>query len=85
MEYPGGELFPAEGDVLLALGREIYRSYDRGHTWTLIKQVAWDGQFSFVGSENGWAVARNEDEIAFVRSKDGGTTWQLIVPTLIQE
>lgn len=84
LEYPGGDLFPVEGDVLLALGRDIYRSEDRGQNWTFLKQVAWNGQFSFVGSEKGWAVARNEDEIAFVRTTDGGTTWQLIEPTLIQ-
>jgi hypothetical protein len=84
MEYPGGELLHTEGDVLLALGRDLYRSQDRGFSWTLLKQVAWDGEFSFVGSDNGWAVARNEDEIAFVRTVDGGITWQLVEPALSQ-
>jgi photosystem II stability/assembly factor-like uncharacterized protein len=60
----------------------MYRSEDRGLTWTLLKQVAWDGQFSFVGPMNGWAVARDEGEIALVHTIDGGTTWQLVEPVL---
>jgi hypothetical protein len=67
----------------MALGREIFISEDQGLTWTLLKQVAWDGQFSFIDRMNGWAVARNEEDIAFVVTVDGGSTWQLIEPALI--
>jgi photosystem II stability/assembly factor-like uncharacterized protein len=82
-DYPGGKLLPVGGDVILALGRDLYRSEDQGLTWTLVKTVAWDGQFSFVDARHGWAVATNENEIAFVCTTDGGETWQLIEPVLI--
>lgn len=82
-EYPGGQLYALEGEKLLALGRDIYRSDNKGLTWTLTKQVAWDGQFSFVSALNGWAIARDDEEIAFVYTEDGGRTWQLIEPGLI--
>jgi photosystem II stability/assembly factor-like uncharacterized protein len=82
-EYPGGSLYLAERGVILALGRELHRSDNGGTTWTLIKQLAWDGQFSFVNALNGWAVARNDGEIALVHTLDGGKTWSLIEPELI--
>lgn len=81
-EYPGGALHRVSDTVILALGKDLYRSEDAGLTWTFIKQVTWDGQFSFVDSQYGWAVARADDEIALVRTTDGGETWQLIEPVL---
>jgi photosystem II stability/assembly factor-like uncharacterized protein len=82
-DYPGGKLLPVGGEVILALGRDLYRSEDQGLTWTLVKTVAWDGQFSFVDPQHGWAVATDETEIAFVRTTNGGETWQLIEPLLV--
>ncbi len=81
-EYPGGALQYVGGDVIMALGREIFHSDDRGRTWSSVKQVSWDGQFSFVDPLHGWAVARDDDEIALVRTVDGGASWQLIEPQL---
>jgi photosystem II stability/assembly factor-like uncharacterized protein len=63
-----------------ALGRNIYQTTDGGQTWTLIKQVTWDGQFSFVSMNLGWAVARNEGEIALVRTNNGGAKWEIVNP-----
>ena len=82
-EYPGGTLYSAGEGIILALGRNLNRSDDGGLSWKLIKQVAWDGQFSFIDAQSGWAVARDEAEIALVRTVDGGTTWQLLEPSLI--
>jgi hypothetical protein len=42
--------------------------------------VNWDGQFSFVDDLHGWAVARNEQEIALVRTQNGGTSWSILKP-----
>ncbi len=68
----------------LLLGRDIYSSEDGGETWDLIKTVAWDGQFSFVDDQTGWAIARNEDELALVQTRDGGKTWSVIEPVVVR-
>jgi hypothetical protein len=47
--------------------------------------VNWDGQFSFVDASNGWAVAQAEEEIALVRTTDGGRIWQMIEPQIVSE
>ncbi len=47
-----------------------------------IKSVTWDGDYSFVNPTTGWAVARNEDEIALVNTTDGAATWEIIDPRI---
>jgi photosystem II stability/assembly factor-like uncharacterized protein len=64
----------------LLLGRDMYETRDGGETWDLIKTVSWDGQFSFIDEQNGWAIARDQDEIALVRTEDGGRTWSQLDP-----
>jgi photosystem II stability/assembly factor-like uncharacterized protein len=71
-----------DSDRALLLGREMYASTDGGETWKQFKTVYWDGEFSFVDRQNGWAVAREEDEVALVRTVDGGTTWEELRPTI---
>jgi photosystem II stability/assembly factor-like uncharacterized protein len=78
--YPGGDLKFIGQMAAFALGRDIQRSEDAGHTWTKVKTVSWDGQFSFVDANNIWAVARDGDQIALVKSVDGALTWQEIKP-----
>lgn len=78
--YPGGRLHMFNVDEGLALGREIYRTRDGGKSWTKIKTVEWDGQFSFVDDTAGWAVARSGDEIALVATTDGGRSWRQLAP-----
>lgn len=80
--YPGGELQAVDDRVMFALGREIHRTLDGGVSWQLRKRVAWDGQFSFVSSEVGWAVARAGDEIALVSTSDGANRWQMLEPVI---
>ncbi|MBC8503807.1 MAG: hypothetical protein H8D34_03055 [Chloroflexi bacterium] len=63
-----------------AFGREYYKTIDGGLTWAKVKTVNWDGQFSFVDPLNGWAVARNLEEIALVKTTNGGQTWQIVEP-----
>jgi hypothetical protein len=64
------------------LGREIYWTENGGSTWVKLKTVNWDGQFSFVDASDGWAVARAGEEIALVRTTDGGRTWQMLEPQI---
>jgi photosystem II stability/assembly factor-like uncharacterized protein len=67
---------------ILLLGRNSYRSADGGKSWTFIKSVNWDGQFSFSDPQNGWAVARSNGEIALVKTVNGGGTWKIIEPVI---
>jgi len=67
-----------------ALGHDLNQTSDGGMTWDLTKSVNWDGDFSFADPLNGWAVARNQDEIALVVTADGGTSWQIIEPVVSQ-
>jgi len=83
--YPGGTLLFIDTDIAYALSRDIYRSLDGGETWSKVKSVSWDGQFSFVSQQLGWAVARSETEIALVKTEDGGMSWSIIVPVISSE
>jgi photosystem II stability/assembly factor-like uncharacterized protein len=79
---PNGGLFFADLQNGLALSRWIYRTDDGGKTWSSGKQVNWDGQFSFIDLNTGWAVATNAGQIALVSTVDGGKTWQEIQPVV---
>ncbi len=68
----------------LLLGRNMWRTDDGGRTWQYINTVSWDGQFSFVDHSHGWAIARNEDEIALVNTSNGGDTWQILHPVIAE-
>lgn len=78
--YPGGKLQFANSSTAFALGREIQRSDDAGHTWKPVSTVNWDGQFSFIDAQTAWAVASNNDQTSLVKTTDGGLTWQEIKP-----
>jgi photosystem II stability/assembly factor-like uncharacterized protein len=66
-----------------ALGRNIFQTTDGGQTWTLIKQVNWDGQFSFVNMNLGWAVARSDSDLAFVTTTTGCAKWAILNPYIV--
>ncbi len=66
----------------LALGRDVLRTSDGGKTWTLVKHMKWEGTFSFVNENTGWAVAREAKQIALVHTTDGGKTWKLLKPVV---
>lgn len=78
--YPGGPVLFLDAARGWALGRDIHWTADGGRTWRLVKTVAWDGQFSFVDEDLGWAVARDEDDIALVQTRDGGESWLIVEP-----
>jgi len=65
-----------------ALGKDHYRTNNGGADWTRIKTVTWFGQFSFINTQEGWAVAWRDGDFAFVHTTDGGLTYQLITPIL---
>ena len=78
--FPGGELSMQADGFGWAFGKEFFRTLNSGLTWERVKLVSWEGQFSFINPDHGWAVARAGDEIALVQTADGGKTWQEIVP-----
>lgn len=80
--YPGGTLQFVGGSTAFALSRNILRSDDAGHTWKLMGNVNWEGQFSFIDVNTVWAVATENDQVALVKSADGGATWQEIKPKI---
>jgi len=68
----------------LLLGRDMYLTASDGQTWSFVKTVNWDGQFSFSDPQYGWAVARANGEIALVRTTDWAATWTVLKPTVAQ-
>ena len=80
--FPGGELYLLDPRRGWALSTDLHWTEDGGATWTKVKTVAWEGQFSFVNPQLGWAVAHTEQEIALVRTADGGRTWELLEPVI---
>ncbi len=80
--YPGGALLLLDDSTGWALSREIHKTENGGQTWRLVKTVNWEGQFSFVSGELGWAVARSEGAIALVRTTNGARTWALLEPVI---
>jgi photosystem II stability/assembly factor-like uncharacterized protein len=83
---PAGALDFVTGKTGWALSRDLFHTTDGGQTWTKVKTVNWDGQFSFVSDDLGWAVARAETDtttlIALVQTTDSGKTWTEIYPVI---
>jgi photosystem II stability/assembly factor-like uncharacterized protein len=68
---------------VLLLGRDSYQNTNGGFgDWSHVKTVTWDGQFSFVDAQHGWAVARSNGEVALVQTANGGGTWNVIKPAI---
>ncbi|MEJ2569586.1 MAG: two-component regulator propeller domain-containing protein [Anaerolineales bacterium] len=84
-DFPGATLLFIDEQTVFALGQEISLSLNQGRDWTDVKSVQWQGQFSFVDENLGWAVATYEDEIALVYTLNGGRSWLEIKPTLSEE
>ncbi len=84
-DFPGTTLLFIDEQTVFALGEDISFSKDQGQHWTEVKNVQWQGQFSFVDINQGWAVATYADEIALVQTINGGRTWLEIKPTLSEE
>jgi len=82
---PGGEMHFINGQTYYATGREIYRTSDNGDYWELIKNVNWDGQFSFVDLNNALAVAYDPDdeEYALVKTTNGCSSFSILPVKMI--
>ena len=67
-----------------AFGRKIFKTTDGGIHWTYVQEVFWDGQFSFVDADHGWAAVVNDsNENALVVTTNGGVHWEMLNPILV--
>ncbi|MGE5123929.1 MAG: WD40/YVTN/BNR-like repeat-containing protein [Acidobacteriaceae bacterium] len=82
--YPGQSLYFFSADIGWALAAKIQRTTDGGKTWSPISDVSWNAQFDFVSDQIGWAIARADNEVALVRSENGGARWTMLVPKVGQ-
>jgi photosystem II stability/assembly factor-like uncharacterized protein len=60
----------------------LYQTADGGKTWEPRATLYWSGQFSFVTSLVGWAVATSDDQVALVKTTDEGQTWRVLEPKM---
>ncbi len=84
-EFPGGTPRFFDARTVLALGRDQFISIDGGGRWTWLNTVSWDGQYSFVDPNTGWAVATRDDGITLVATTSGGRNWEIIEPVISAE
>lgn len=80
--FPGGELIMFDELTRWGMGRVQYQTLDGCENWELVSQVDWDGGFSFINSQIGWAAARWETKYGLVKTQDGARNWILIKPVI---
>ena len=61
----------------------VYQTRDGGRSWQPFSKVNWGGVFSFIDASTGWAIAQDYPQhYAFVKTDDGGLSWDIIHPIL---
>lgn len=80
--YPGNALYFFSADTGWALANKIQLTSDGGKTWTPISDVTWTPQMNFISEEIGWAVATVGQEVALVKTDNGGAKWTILIPTI---
>ncbi len=80
--YPGEGLYFISPDTGWALAKKIQLTNDGGKTWKPISDVSWTAQFDFVNANNAWAIAQADNEVALVKSDNGGARWSMLTPTI---
>ncbi len=80
--YPGGTLLMLDATHGWAFGPTNYQTTDGGATWAKLGTVIWDGQFSFVNGQQGWAIAQANGEYALVNTTNSGKNWAEIQPAV---
>jgi photosystem II stability/assembly factor-like uncharacterized protein len=75
--YPGGDVYFFSPQWGVALNQDLIQlTTDGGQHWTMKSQgISWNGQFSFVDVNTGWAVATNGSALALVKTVSSGGSW----------
>ncbi len=63
---------------------KVLHTSDSGATWTVISSVPWAGSLYFVSNQVGWAIARQVEATALLKTIDGGKTWVNVMPVVGQ-
>jgi photosystem II stability/assembly factor-like uncharacterized protein len=80
--YPGADLYFFSADTGWALSPKIQHTTDGGATWKAISDVTWSAQFDFISEQIGWGVAHAGDQVALVKTDNGGSTWIELTPAV---
>ncbi len=82
LSYPGNALYFVTKDIGWALANKIQLTTDGGKTWKPISDVTWTAQFDFIDQNTGWAIAQSGNEVALVKTDNGGVKWTILTPNV---
>jgi photosystem II stability/assembly factor-like uncharacterized protein len=80
--YPGEAAYFVSADTGWAISKKIQLTTDGGKTWKAISDVTWSAQLDFISDQIGWAIATADNQVALVKTDNGGARWQILVPTV---
>ncbi|PWB55521.1 MAG: hypothetical protein C3F13_04370 [Anaerolineales bacterium] len=80
--YPGDALYFYSAETGWATSLILRKTTDGGQSWTVLTDVTWTPQMDFVSEQNGWAVATAGNEVALVKTDNGGLRWSIIIPSV---
>jgi photosystem II stability/assembly factor-like uncharacterized protein len=80
--YPGEALYFFSADTGWALAPKIQQTKDGGATWKVISNVTWSAKMDFISAQIGWGVAVAGNEVALVKTTNGGNHWSMLTPTV---
>lgn len=80
--YPGDALYFFSADTGWAPSLTLRNTADGGQSWTVLTDITWTPQLDFVSEQVGWAVATAGNEVALVKTDDGGLHWSILIPTV---
>jgi photosystem II stability/assembly factor-like uncharacterized protein len=66
----------------LGTDNKIYVTQNGGKDWKALIKTIWTGEPEFIDGKIGWVVAKSGEETAFVKTNDGGISWQEMTPAV---
>jgi photosystem II stability/assembly factor-like uncharacterized protein len=81
--YPGTALYFFSADTGWALSSKIQLTTNGGDTWKVTSTVTWTPQMDFISETLGWAVVTSSNQVALVKSDNGGANWSILTPAVV--